>query len=189
LSDVIPIDPPWRLWVSRRHHLLLCRLPLLLGDRIVVADRQALFSTDLVPHSFDFRNYVAVFAEQPFGRNILNSLLVAGTTVLLSLAPGSAGLAMHWAASLFAGAYRCFSPSWASRCFPQIAVLSGMFEIIQALGLYNRLLGLRSATFSSPCRSPSGCDRLMRDLPRESKRPRWSMARHRCCSSGAYCCR
>src|SRR5215510_7474191 len=46
---------------------------------------QDLFSTDLLPHALRFDNYVAVFAEQPFGRNILNSLLVAGLTVALSL--------------------------------------------------------------------------------------------------------
>ena len=37
----------------------------------------SLFSTDLIPTSPAWSNYVAVFTEQPFGRNILNSVFVA----------------------------------------------------------------------------------------------------------------
>jgi len=128
---------------------------------------QALFSTDLVPYSFDFRNYVAVFAEQPFGRNILNSLLVAGTTVLLSLA-----LAVPACYALGRIAFRGRVPLLFAflgvSMFPQIAVLSGMFEIIQALGLYNRLLGLSLCYLlvTLPL-TVWVLTAFMRDLPRE----------------------
>src|SRR5687768_323064 len=44
-----------------------------------------LFSTELWPSDPAWGNYVAVFSEQPFGRNILNSLFVAVSTVVLSL--------------------------------------------------------------------------------------------------------
>ena len=102
---------------------------------------QALFSTDLIPRSAALGNYVAVFREQPFARNILNSLLVAATTVLLSL-----GLAAPASYALGRISFRGRGPLLFAflgvAMFPQIAVLSGMFEIIQALGLYNRLLGL-----------------------------------------------
>ena len=45
-----------------------------------------LFQVDLWPSDPAWDNYVAVFREQPFGRNILNSIFVAVSTVILSLA-------------------------------------------------------------------------------------------------------
>jgi trehalose/maltose transport system permease protein len=102
---------------------------------------QALFSTALLPTDLRFDNYVAVFAEQPFGRNILNSLLVAGLTVALSLVlavPASYALGRV----AFRGRGVLLFVFLGVSMFPQVAVLSGMFEIIQSLGLYNRLLGL-----------------------------------------------
>ena len=35
-----------------------------------------LFNVNLMPSDPDWANYVAVFQEQPFGRNILNSIFV-----------------------------------------------------------------------------------------------------------------
>jgi len=102
---------------------------------------QALFSTALLPEDFNFANYVAIFAEQPFARNILNSSIVSLATVFLSLAlavPASYALGRI----AFGGRGVLLLGILAISMFPQIAVLSGMFEIIQQLGLYNRLLGL-----------------------------------------------
>ena len=45
-----------------------------------------LFQVDFWPPHPAWDNYVAVFREQPFGRNILNSIFVAVSTVILSLA-------------------------------------------------------------------------------------------------------
>ena len=38
-----------------------------------------------LPERFDLSNYVAVFERQPFGQNILNSIIVSGCVVALSL--------------------------------------------------------------------------------------------------------
>ena len=46
----------------------------------------ALFQVEFWPAHPAWQNYLAVFHEQPFGRNILNSLFVAVSTVALSLA-------------------------------------------------------------------------------------------------------
>jgi trehalose/maltose transport system permease protein len=128
---------------------------------------QALFSTALVPGSFDLGNYVAVFREQPFARNILNSLVVATTTVLLSLAlaaPASYALGRI----AFRGRVALLFGFLGISMFPQVAVLSGMFEIIQALGLYNRLLGLSLCylLITLPL-TVWVLTAFMRDLPRE----------------------
>ena len=97
-----------------------------------------LFQPDLLPSSVEWSNYAAVFAEQPFGRNILNSVVVAGATVAIALA-----LACFAAYALGRIRFRGRSALLASllgvSMLPQVAVLSGMFEMIRALGLYDSL--------------------------------------------------
>ena len=102
---------------------------------------QALFGTELVPRSPDLGNYTALFTQQSFGRNILNSVLVAGSVVLLSLAL-SAGAAYALGRVTFRGRTPLLLLILGVSMFPQVAVLSGMFELIRWLGLYNNLLGL-----------------------------------------------
>ena len=101
----------------------------------------ALFQVEFCPAHPAWQNYVAVFREQPFGRNILNSLFVAVSTVALSLA-----LALAAAYALgrvqFRGRGLLLAVILGVSMFPQIAVLSGMFELISGLGLYNTLLAL-----------------------------------------------
>jgi len=101
----------------------------------------ALFRVEWVPASPRWANYVEVFAEQPFGRNIVNSILVASSTVLLCLAL-AASAAYALARVRFRGRALLLSAILGVSMFPQIAVLSGLFELVRALGLYNRLPGL-----------------------------------------------
>jgi trehalose/maltose transport system permease protein len=42
-----------------------------------------LFRVDYFPFSWDFANYVSVFREQPFARNIFNSIIVSAAVVTL----------------------------------------------------------------------------------------------------------
>ena len=104
----------------------------------------ALFETTLLPSAPTWENYRAVFTEQEFGRNILNSLLVATATVALAL---GAALPAAWALGRvrFGGRRLLLYSILAVSMFPQVAVLAGMFELIQALGLYNNWLGLAFA--------------------------------------------
>jgi trehalose/maltose transport system permease protein len=44
-----------------------------------------LFVPNYLPAEFSISNYVAVFTEQPFARNIFNSVVVATVVVALSL--------------------------------------------------------------------------------------------------------
>jgi trehalose/maltose transport system permease protein len=101
----------------------------------------ALFNTNFLPVHPAWKNYVAVFTQQPFGRNILNSVIVASSTVAISLA-----LAVTASYALgrirFRGRSTLLLVILAVSMFPQVAVLSGMFQLIRALGLYNNLLGL-----------------------------------------------
>ena len=43
-----------------------------------------LFSVAYLPERLDFSNYAAVFERQPFGQNILNSIIVAGSVVTVA---------------------------------------------------------------------------------------------------------
>jgi trehalose/maltose transport system permease protein len=101
----------------------------------------ALFRITYWPESFDFSNYVAVFREQPFARNILNSILVAVAVVAISLFLGVTA-AYALGRVHFRGRGVLLMTILAVSMFPQVAVLSGMFELIRGMGLYNTLPGL-----------------------------------------------
>src|SRR3954447_11395094 len=126
-----------------------------------------LFTTDLLPRNPAWSNYVAVFREQPFARNILNSLFVAISTVILSL-----GLAVAAAYALgriqFRGRMLLLLTILGVSMFPQIAVLSGMFELVTYLGIYNNLLALTLSymIFTLPF-TVWVLTTFMRDLPKE----------------------
>ncbi len=100
-----------------------------------------LFTVAYWPDRPTLSNYAAVFTGQPFGRNILNSIVVAFAVVALSLALGALA-AFAFARTVFRGRALLLAAILATTMFPQVAVLSGLFEFIRALGLYNRLPGL-----------------------------------------------
>jgi trehalose/maltose transport system permease protein len=100
-----------------------------------------IFEVHYWPPALDFGNYLRVFGEQPFGRNILNSLLVATVVVGLSLLLGLTA-AFALARIRFRGRGALLLAILATSMFPQVAVLSGLFELIRALGLFNNPLGL-----------------------------------------------
>ena len=126
-----------------------------------------LFTVDFWPPHPAWDNYIAVFREQPFGRNILNSVFVAVSTVILSL-----GLAVAAAYALgrirFRGRTTLLIVVLGVSMFPQIAVLSGMFELIRSLGLYNNLLSLTLSymIFTLPF-TVWVLTTFMRELPKE----------------------
>ena len=127
----------------------------------------ALFEVEIWPSAPAWGNYVAVFREQPFGRNILNSIFVAVSTVVLSLA-----LAVAAAYALgriqFRGRRLLLFVILGVSMFPQIAVLSGMFELVRAMGLYNNLLALTLSymIFTLPF-TVWVLTTFMRELPKE----------------------
>ncbi|HEX2581222.1 MAG TPA: carbohydrate ABC transporter permease [Dongiaceae bacterium] len=101
----------------------------------------ALFAGPIIPAHPAWENYLSVFRQQDFGRSILNSLLVAISTVALSL---SLALATAYALGRvnFRGRRLLLFTVLGVSMFPQIAVLSGMFELVTVLGLYNNPLAM-----------------------------------------------
>lgn len=127
----------------------------------------ALFSSDFWPKTWSAVNYVAVFAEQPFGQNLLNSVLVAGGVVLLSL---TVSLLAAYALGRvqFRGRGVLMMTILGVSMFPQVAILSGLFELISWLGLYDSLwaLVLSDLIFTLPF-TVWVLVTFMRELPRE----------------------
>ena len=126
-----------------------------------------LFKVEFWPSQPAWDNYVAVFREQPFGRNILNSIFVAVSTVILSLR--LAVLAAYALGRIqFRGRMPLLFTVLGVSMFPQIAVLSGMFELIRSLGLYNNLLALTLSymIFTLPF-TVWVLTTFMRELPKE----------------------
>ncbi|MBI0435669.1 carbohydrate ABC transporter permease [Roseomonas sp. KE0001] len=103
-----------------------------------------LFIPGLFPAALDPRNYALVFTQQNFGRTVLNSVLVAvavvGFSMLLAVAAAYALGRVR-----FRGRGALMLTILGVSMFPQVAVLSGMFELIRALGLYDTLPGLMLA--------------------------------------------
>jgi len=127
----------------------------------------ALYSVEAFPRHPAWSNYVAIFREQPFARNILNSVFVATSVVALSLALSiTASYALGRVD--FRGRTSLLLVVLGVSMFPQVAVLSGMFELVRRMGLYNDLLSLSLSymIFTLPF-TTWVLTTFMRELPKE----------------------
>lgn len=118
--------------------LFVSLFPLLYAVSTSLKQGTALFSPAIWPEQPTVANYLSLFRDQPFARNLLNSAVVAGGVVALSLA---LSLPAAWALSRvsFRGRGALMLTVLSASMFPQVAVLSGMFELVQAFGLYDHL--------------------------------------------------
>lgn len=101
----------------------------------------AIFEIDYWPRVFSMANYVSVITRGAFGQQLLNSIFVATTVVVISLF-----LALTAAYALsritFRGRSLMLFTILSVSMFPQIAVLAGLFELVRSMGLYNSLWAL-----------------------------------------------
>jgi trehalose/maltose transport system permease protein len=126
-----------------------------------------LFTVDYFPVHWNWGNYSAVFREQPFAHNILNSILVSLAVVGLSILLGVTA-AYALGRVQFRGRGLLLLTILGVSMFPQVAVLSGLFELIRAFGLYNHLASLVISylIFTLPF-TVWVLTTFMRELPRE----------------------
>jgi trehalose/maltose transport system permease protein len=100
-----------------------------------------LFSTNLWPSQFTLAHYQAVFKDARFVAGLINSIIVAGCTVLIAL-----GLGSLCAYALGRLPFRFKGPVLylvlTMTMFPTIAVLSGLFVMLKTLNLFNSRQGL-----------------------------------------------
>ena len=122
---------------------LFCLFPFYFAIVTSLKSGTELFSTKLWPEAPSLRNYISLFtiAEQPFGRHIFNSLGVSAMVVVASLFLGVTA-AYALGRITFRGKGLLLLTVLAVSMFPQVAVLSGMFELMQAIGFYNHWWGL-----------------------------------------------
>jgi trehalose/maltose transport system permease protein len=127
----------------------------------------AIFEINYFPRHFDWANYQTVLGGRTFPRNILNSVFIATTTVVLALFLAvTASYAL--ARVRFRGRGLLLMTILAVSMFPQIAVLAGLFELIKFLGLFNTpyALILSYTIFTLPF-TVWVLTTFMRDLPVE----------------------
>ncbi|MCA8046015.1 carbohydrate ABC transporter permease [Burkholderia arboris] len=131
--------------------LVIALFPLVYMIGTSVKHGDALFDTSLFPASPSLDNYRQLFRDQPFGAYLLNSALVAGGAVALSLAV-SVLAAYALGRVSFRGRGVLMMCILGVSMFPQVAILSGLFELIRALGLYDNLgaLVLSDLIFTLP---------------------------------------
>lgn len=101
----------------------------------------ALYRVDFVPPHPAWGNYTGIFRQQDFARNILNSVIVAGSVVGISLLL-SVTASYALGRIEFRGRTTLLLTILAVSMFPQVAVLSGMFELVSWLGIYDTLWSL-----------------------------------------------
>ena len=130
------------LYLASAVVVILSVYPLLYAFSTSLKSGTELFNTALWPSQADLRNYWALFeGVQPFGKSLVNSFLVSVLTVGCALLMGLTA-AYALGRIRFKGKGLLLVTLLGVSMFPQVAVLSGMFELIQWLGLYNKSLGL-----------------------------------------------
>jgi trehalose/maltose transport system permease protein len=104
-------------------------------------DSAHLFSTELWPSKISLENYSYVLGDALFGNSFLNSAVVATATSFLTLAVcllAAYPLARH----SFPGRKRVLMLALSITTLPHVAVLSGLFELIRILDIYNEKTAL-----------------------------------------------
>ena len=95
-----------------------------------------IFDPSLWPASLSWDNYVSVFTGRNFLRSVANSVMIAGITVIAALFLAvTASYAL--ARVRFRGRGLLLMTILGVSMFPQIAVLSGLYELVNLLGVYN----------------------------------------------------
>jgi trehalose/maltose transport system permease protein len=100
-----------------------------------------LFSTRLLPTVLTLDHYAAVFRDNRFVTALGNSVIVAGSTVVIALGLGSlCAYALGRLPFRFKGAVLYLILTMTM--FPTISILSGLFVMLKTLGLFNTRQGL-----------------------------------------------
>jgi multiple sugar transport system permease protein len=104
-----------------------------------------------LPHRLSLSSYAAAFRDQPFGRALANSVLVAGLTTLAALAVG-APAAFALGKLRVRGGTLLLAFALSVSMFPPIATVSPLYLMIRAVGLLDRApaLVVPYTTFALP---------------------------------------
>ena len=116
--------------------LILALFPFYYAAITSLKSGTALFQVDYLPRHFSLANYKAVMTTGNFPLNVWNSLMISAAVVGLSLLMAvTASYALGRVR--FRGRGLLLMTILSVSMFPQIAVLSGLFEAVRAAGIYN----------------------------------------------------
>lgn len=118
---------------------LIVLLPILWVFRTSLVPERASYATAIFPE-ITLDNYRTLFAEKNFGRNYLNSLIVAALSVVLSM-PLAAMTGYAFARFRTGGRFARFA-TLASQMLPPVALALPVFMLYRVAGLTNSLTGL-----------------------------------------------
>jgi len=109
------------------------------------------YPVSLIPQSFTWEHYQAVFENGGFMRALLNSTIVSFSTVVLALLLGTLS-AYAMGRLKFRGRTPILYLILSMTMFPAIAIVGSLFTMMQQFNLYNTLQGLIIVylTFSLP---------------------------------------
>lgn len=128
-------------WVLVILIMVFCLFPFYYALLTSFKVGQELFEVSYWFSSLRLENYENLFEQQNFLLIILNSVIVSFTTVAISMLIGiSAAYALG--RINFRGKITLMYLILGVSMFPQIAVLSGLYSLLQLLGLFNNLFGL-----------------------------------------------
>ncbi|MFG1172867.1 carbohydrate ABC transporter permease [Erwiniaceae bacterium CAU 1747] len=130
---------------------LICLFPFYYAIITSLRSGQNLFRVEWLPNEMNWANYVTALMDNGIARSLFNSAVVATLTVGLCLLVSiTAAFALSRIA--FKGRKYLLFTILCVSMFPQVAVLSGMFELVRFMGLYDSLgaLVLSYTTFSLP---------------------------------------
>ncbi len=95
----------------------------------------------LVPRNPTFANYLSIFNKAPFGRYLLNSLIVASATAFLQITTASLS-AFAFARMKFRGREIIFIVFLATMMIPQQILMIPQYIVVMRLGMGNSYAGL-----------------------------------------------
>lgn len=130
---------------------VICLFPFYYAIVTSLREGKDLFRVSYLPDGLNWGNYLNALMESGIARSLLNSITVATLTVGLCLLV-SITAAFALARIRFRGRKYLLFTILCVSMFPQVAVLSGMFELVRFMGLYDSLgaLVLSYTTFSLP---------------------------------------
>jgi len=129
----------------------ICLFPFYYAIITSLRSGQNLFNVVWLPDELNWANYINALMDNGIARSLLNSAVVATLTVGLCLLV-SITAAFALSRIRFRGRKYFLFTILCVSMFPQVAVLSGMFELVRFMGLYDSLgaLVLSYTTFSLP---------------------------------------
>lgn len=126
--------------------ILLCFLtliPILYAFSISISGSNSIISTEfhILPKTVTMDNYMVILTERPFGRWVVNSLLLSVMTVFLTMLV-AVPAAYVFSRMRFAGRKRTLHILLVLNAFPAILSMFAIYRIIRIMNLLNSYTGL-----------------------------------------------